>query len=132
MGAHAAWGDLPLLDNANFSLEPGERVGLIGRNGTGKSTLLSILANKIQLDDGERRVQDGLRIHYVEQEPFLPQAKTFEESLICRGHLNTVEDEREKWRLIAKLNEYLNKFDLDPTANPNKASGGEKKEQLLL
>ena len=35
MNAHAAWGDLPLLDDADLSIEPGERVGLIGRNGTG-------------------------------------------------------------------------------------------------
>ena len=131
MGAHAAWGDLPLLDNANFSLEPGERVGLIGRNGTGKSTLLSILANLTQLDDGERRVLDGLRIHYVEQEPFLPQAETFEKSLILRGRIDSLEDEREKWRLIAKLNECLTKFELDPTGNPGKASGGEKKRAAL-
>lgn len=131
MGAHAAWGDLPLLDNANFSLEPGERVGLIGRNGTGKSTLLSILANLTQLDDGERRVLDGLRIHYVEQEPLLPQAETFEKSLILRGRIDSLEDEREKWRLIAKLNECLTKFELDPTGNPGKASGGEKKRAAL-
>lgn len=131
MGAHAAWGDLPLLDNADLSLEAGERVGLIGRNGTGKSTLLSILAAQTQLDDGERRVQDGLRIHYVEQEPLLPAADTFEESLILRGKINAIEDEREKWRLIAKLDECLTKFELDPAANPAKASGGEKKRAAL-
>ena len=55
MNAHAAWGDLPLLDDADLSIEPGERVGLIGRNGTGKSTLLSILAGHTHLDDGELR-----------------------------------------------------------------------------
>ena len=91
MGAHAAWGDLPLLDNADLSIEPGERVGLIGRNGTGKSTLLSILAGKVLLDDGELRVQDGLRVHYVEQEPELPASDTFEQSLILRGGIDQLE-----------------------------------------
>ncbi|MFR3635443.1 MAG: ATP-binding cassette domain-containing protein, partial [Sutterella sp.] len=55
-----SWGDLPLLDGANFALEPGERIGVIGRNGTGKSTLLSILANTQHPDHGDRIAQDGL------------------------------------------------------------------------
>ena len=131
MGAHAAWGDLPLLDNADLSIETGERVGLIGRNGTGKSTLLSILAGAIQLDDGELRIQDGLRIHYVEQEPLLPDADTFENSLIIRGGIHQLEDERDRWRLIAKLDECLSKFNLNPQSNPSLASGGEKKRAAL-
>ena len=131
MGAHAAWGDLPLLDNADLSIEPGERVGLIGRIGTGKSTLLSILAGKVLLDDGELRVQDGLRVHYVEQEPELPAADTFEQSLILRGGIDQLEDERDRWRLIAKLDECLSKFSLNPQGNPELASGGEKKRAAL-
>ncbi len=50
--AHLAFGHVPLLDGANFALETGERVGLIGRNGTGKSSLLKILAGIEKLDDG--------------------------------------------------------------------------------
>ncbi len=131
MGAHAAWGDLPLLDNADLSIDPGERVGLIGRNGTGKSTLLSILAGKTQLDDGECRVSDGLRIRYIEQEPLLPEAPTIEESLIIRGKIRETEDEREQWRLIAKLEECMSKFGINPGACPAQASGGEKKRAAL-
>ena len=131
MGAHSAWGDLPLLDNADLSIEAGERVGLIGRNGTGKSTLLSILAGTTQLDDGELRILDGLRIHYVEQEPALPAADTFENSLIIRGGIHLLDDERDRWRLIAKLDECLSKFSLDPHSNPALASGGEKKRAAL-
>lgn len=71
-GAHLAWGDLPLLDDASLAIEAGERVGLIGRNGTGKSSLLSVLAGRNKLDDGEIQRQDGLRTHFVEQEPLLP------------------------------------------------------------
>ena len=131
MNAHVAWGDLPLLDDANLSIEPGERVGLIGRNGTGKSTLLSVLAKQTDLDDGELRTQDGLRTLYVEQEPTLPKANNIRESLILRGHLTNVEDEREHWRKIAKLEEFLMKFNLNPEAPLNDFSGGERKRAAL-
>ena len=131
MNAHVAWGDLPLLDDANLSIDPGERVGLIGRNGTGKSTLLSVLAKQTDLDDGELRTQDGLRTLYVEQEPTLPKANNIRESLILRGHLTNVEDEREHWRKIAKLEEFLMKFNLNPEAPLNDFSGGERKRAAL-
>lgn len=131
LNASSAWGDLPLLDNANFSIEPGERVGLIGRNGTGKSTLLAILAKQTDLDDGELRIQDGLRVLYVEQEPLLPEADNLKESLIQRGNINRVEDEREHWRRLAKLDECLMKFKLNPDSQTQKMSGGERKRAAL-
>ena len=60
LDAHLAYGDKPLLDGARFALQAGERVGLIGRNGTGKSTLLKVIAGALQLDDGElQRVLGG-------------------------------------------------------------------------
>ncbi len=71
LGAHLAFGHVALLDGANFSLEDQECVGLIGRNGTGKSSFLKILADMEKPDDGLLQVQQGSRIAYVAQEPAL-------------------------------------------------------------
>ncbi len=68
-GAQLAFGHVPLLDHADFSLESGERIGLIGRNGTGKSSLMKVLAGAQSLDDGERVAQSGLQVAWVPQEP---------------------------------------------------------------
>jgi ATP-binding cassette subfamily F protein uup len=67
--AHLAFGHVALLDGAGFSLEAGERLGLIGRNGAGKSSLLKIVAGLEKPDDGLLQVTQGLRIRYVPQEP---------------------------------------------------------------
>jgi len=77
--AQLAFGHVALLDHAEFSLETGERVGLIGRNGTGKSSLLKILSGASRLDDGLLVMQQGVKIAYVEQEPqFAPEQTVFE------------------------------------------------------
>ena len=57
-----------LLEDVNLALETGERMCVVGRNGAGKSTLLRLLAGEIQPDDGERRVQSGVRIARLAQE----------------------------------------------------------------
>ena len=67
--AELAYGLHPLLDRATFVVENDERIGLIGRNGTGKSSLLKVIAGWSSLDDGEITQLVGLRIHFVEQEP---------------------------------------------------------------
>ena len=129
--AELAFGDQPLLDHANLTVMDGERIGVIGRNGTGKSSLLRIIAGADKLDDGSKTVMDGLGIAYVEQEPFLPEAHTLRESLILRGKLNEENDEQIKWRQIARLDEYLHRFELDGDRPLSGASGGEKKRAAL-
>ncbi len=80
-----AYGHVPLLDHADFQLDPGERVALIGRNGTGKSSLLAALAagsGRGKLDDGQVWVQPGIRVGYVPQEPPFEADSTVFEAVI--------------------------------------------------
>jgi len=65
--AQLAFGHHALLDHANFSIQEGERIGLIGRNGAGKSSLLRILDGRIQADDGEVARLSTLKAITVEQ-----------------------------------------------------------------
>jgi len=74
--AHLAYGHVALLDGISFSIEAGERVGLIGRNGSGKSSLLKVLAGRTALDDGLMVMRQGLRRAYVAQEPELDPTVT--------------------------------------------------------
>ncbi len=77
--AHLAFGHVALLDGAAFSLESGERLGLIGRNGAGKSSMLKIIAGLEKLDYGLLQMTQGVRICYVPQEPvFGPGHSVFE------------------------------------------------------
>ncbi len=129
--AELAYGLHPLLDRAELAVEEGERLGLIGRNGTGKSSLLNLIAGRGSLDAGEVKRQDGLKVVLVEQEPVLTPATSLRESLVIRGALEDIHDERERWRLEARLIEFLHRFNLDPAAAPETASGGERKRAAL-
>jgi ATP-binding cassette subfamily F protein uup len=129
--AQLAYGDAPLLDRAQLTVNEGERIGLIGRNGTGKSSLLRVLAGLAALDDGEVKRVDGLRPALVEQEPQLPPASTLRESLALRGGLAAIADERERWRAEARLVEYLHRFGLDEALDPAELSGGQLKRAAL-
>ena len=131
LDAELAYGLHPLLDRAALALEAGERIGLIGRNGTGKSSLLAVIAGVLSLDDGEVQRADGLRITLVEQEPVLPPRPTLRESLSARGGLDAIDDERARWRADARLVEYLHRFGLDGATSPEGASGGERKRAAL-
>jgi len=131
LDASLAYGLHPLLDGASLGVESGERIGLLGRNGTGKSTLLRAIAGEIALDEGEVRRSDGLRIAFVEQEPALPDAPTVRQSLALRGRLESIADERERWRTEARLDEFMHRLALDGSLAPAAASGGETKRAAL-
>jgi ABC transport system ATP-binding/permease protein len=128
--AELAFGLHPLLDGASVTIGERERIGLIGRNGTGKSSLLRVIAGQQALDDGIVEHEHFAAV-LVEQEPELPPASTLRESLVQRGGLARIADERERWRIEARLAEYLHRFGLDEAQAPERASGGERKRAAL-
>ena len=147
--AQLAFGHVPLLDNAGFSLETQERVGLIGRNGTGKSSLLKILAGLEKPDDGVLQVQSNTRIAYVAQEPDLQAQDSVFESVsvglarvrhlideYSQGHgdLDAMQSEIEAldgWNWEQRVGETLQRLHLDPQAIISTLSGGTKKRVAL-
>ncbi len=94
-----------------------------------------MIASRTDLDGGITMLRDGLRVALVEQEPQLPAASTLRESLALRGHLvpddDHAHDERERWRVEARLVEFMHRFGLDEATDPASASGGEKKRAAL-
>ncbi len=149
LNAQLAFGHVPLLDHADFSLEPGERVGLIGRNGAGKSSLLKILGGLETPDDGSLQLQQNLRLAYVAQEPVLdPTATVFTAvsaglariaqliDLYSRGEgeLDTLQDEIEAqdgWNWQRRVEETLQRLHLDKDVVIGTLSGGTRKRVAL-
>ena len=70
--ASLAYGDHPLLSEVDFSIEPGARIALVGRNGMGKSSLMRVLAGTEKLDSGVMNTTTGISVNYLPQD--LPEA----------------------------------------------------------
>jgi ATP-binding cassette subfamily F protein uup len=130
-GAELAFGLTPLLDSASLAIADGDRLGLIGRNGTGKSSLLAVLAAKLPLDGGEVQRKPGLRIALVEQEPLLPNAATLRDSLLERGAIHDIADDRDRHDAETRLAAWLQRFAVNGDADPARVSGGERKRAAL-
>jgi ABC transport system ATP-binding/permease protein len=149
LDAQLAFGHFALLDHADFSLETGERVGLIGRNGAGKSSLLKILAGLEKPDDGVLQLQGGVRVVYVAQEPVLdPGATVFEAAsagiaslkavmeqyLSGEGDLDklqTIIEDQDGWNWEQRVTETLQRLKLNLDAVVGQLSGGTKKRVAL-
>jgi ATP-binding cassette subfamily F protein uup len=80
-GVSLAYGHVPLLDHVDLVIEPGRRMGLIGRNGTGKSSFLRIIAGTATPDDGKVWHTPGLKLAVVPQEPKFTEGQTVFEAV---------------------------------------------------
>ncbi len=123
--AHLAFGHHALLAGANLSIQEGERIGLIGRNGSGKSSLLRILDGRIQADDGEVSRLSSLRSITVEQEPVLQEDKSVYDNLV--GDILESED----WARPARAQAIIDRLGLDPDSIVKSLSGGTRKRIAL-
>ena len=149
LNAQLAFGHVPLLDHADFALQAGERVGLIGRNGAGKSSLLRILAGLERPDDGALQIQQGLRVACVAQEPALPEAATVFDTVADglapvralidaytagHGDLNALQariEAAQGWTWRQRVDETLHRLRLPADAPVAALSGGTRKRVAL-
>ena len=149
LDAQLAYGHVALLDHTDFSLEIGERVGIIGRNGAGKSSMLKILAGFEKVDDGTLQLQNNLRMAYVSQEPDLDQNATIfasvqagiapvialmDEYMTGLGDLDALQSQIEAvdgWNWEQRVTETLQRLHLDGDAIIGTLSGGNKKRVAL-
>ncbi len=156
-----AFGGPPILDQVQLSIEPGERICLVGRNGEGKSTLLKLILKELDPDEGEFERLPGLKIARLDQDPRIEIEGTVFDvvakgagptaALIAEYHhitaelggdqdteildrMHDIEQELQKtdgWELDQKLEQILGKLSLDGDAEFNALSGGMKRRALL-
>ena len=156
-----AFGTHTLLDSADFQIDPGERVGLLGRNGEGKSTLLKIIGDEIQAENGEIWRQPEMKIAYLDQAPVLPDDATVYDAvaeglgeighwlsqyhllstgmgsdrdsrqLKELGRLQHLLESHNGWLLQQRVESTLSWLDLDGDMNISELSGGWKRRVAL-
>ena len=143
-----------ILDEINATIHKGDKIGLIGRNGEGKSTFLKVLAGIVAADDGDLKIQNSTRISYLEQQPpedndntlFNIVAHGLGESgkLISKYH-NALKDEnvsesselqeqiesQDLWPYLHKIETILNRFKLSADTSLSTLSGGWKRRVML-
>ena len=152
-GLALAYGAAPLLEEVTLSVAPGEKVGLVGRNGCGKTSLLKILAGEISADAGEISRRRGLRIGYLPQDFELDGGRTVQQNIeagaadlldwIARYEAGTGSDDElaevqheieraDGWNLQSRINASITALGAPPLdALVGPLSGGEKRRVAL-
>lgn len=123
-----AFGHLPLLDGVSMQIDPGERVAVIGRNGTGKSTLLNILSGDLLPDRGTVTRQPALRVARLVQDVPLSTDRTVAEIV---GEGVGALDEHDEWQRAHQADQIMSRLGLNPEAIVDSLSGGWKRRVLL-
>ncbi len=155
-----AFGDVKLLDGIDFSIDAGERIALVGRNGTGKSSLLKIIAAQIKPDDGEAARSSTLKLAYVPQEPSFDASQTIFEAVAAglgqvskllidyhhaliaaeHGDMDALErmgdlqhelETHDGWQVEQRVESVLARLNLDPDRAIDGLSGGNLKRVAL-
>mgnify|MGYP005630876973 FL=1 len=143
-----------ILDEINATIQKGDKIGLIGRNGEGKSSFMKVLAGIIYADDGNLKVKNSTRISYLEQQP--PEDNDYslfrvvahglgDKGILLANYYQSLQDgniekssllqneieQQDIWHYLHQIETILNRFKLDPKARLKTLSGGWKRRVLL-
>ncbi|MEN9548069.1 MAG: hypothetical protein RIR12_660 [Bacteroidota bacterium] len=154
-GLTKSFGIQPLFENISFHIEEGDKIALVARNGTGKSTLLKILAGKEIADEGKLWVNKDVDVVLFEQDPAFEESKTVSENIFFHNHpvINAIKeyeaasesndetligeaiikmDELNAWDFDAKVKQVLGKLNIHNLNQAvNTLSGGQRKRVAL-
>ncbi|MCR5772225.1 MAG: ABC-F family ATP-binding cassette domain-containing protein [Butyrivibrio sp.] len=118
----------PVLSGVSVGISDTDKIGVVGTNGTGKSTLLSIVAGVTAPDSGQVISSNGLRISYLPQNPVFDMEKSLLENIAGKIYAGT-----DHWDKMGEIKANLSKFGIDdPECNPSILSGGQKKRAALV
>ncbi|MEQ1870954.1 MAG: ATP-binding cassette domain-containing protein [Vicinamibacterales bacterium] len=126
---HLAFGHHPLLDDASLLIDARERIAILGRNGTGKSTLLQIISGEVQPDEGQVWRQPALKVARLVQDVPLSTARSVSDVVADGLDDHSVHDE--DWKRAHKVDQILSRLDLDGEAIVDTLSGGWRRRVLL-
>ena len=120
---HISLGDKVIFRDLTAGIDSQDRIGVIGVNGTGKSTILSVIAGTMQADEGKLITRSGLRISFLPQDPVFDPEKTVLENVV-----STISGKEEHWNTEGEAKALLLRFGIeDPDIKPQLLSGGQKK-----
>lgn len=118
----------PVLERVSVGISDTDKIGVVGINGTGKSTLLAIVAGTVEPDSGQVVMNNNLRISYLPQNPVFDMGKSLLENITDKIYAGG-----DHWDKMGEIKANLAKFGIDdPECSPEILSGGQKKRAALV